>query len=165
MFCDSSKKAYGSVCYLRIKKDDDIYIQHVISKSKVAPIKGQTIPRLELMAALLGCSVLKNVMQALKIVLDISRVICWSDSQIVFYWISGKGSADGFVKRKLDVIKRDAEKAYSRYCPSKLNPADVITRGTTMRRLVEGRWLDGPSWRRKMEDWHINPVLNDILEK
>ena len=59
VFCDSSQKAYGAISYLRAEKGDKVYVQHVMSKSKVAPIKGQTIPRLELMAAVLGCVVLK----------------------------------------------------------------------------------------------------------
>ena len=152
VFSDSSEKAYGAVCYLRIESNGDVYLQHVISKSKVAPMKGHNIPRLELMAALLGCKMLKSVRNALKINVKCTKIICWSDSQIVLHWILGNGTPDAFVRRRLEMIKENADKAIWNYCPSKLNPADVISRGSTINALIEGRWTDGPNWLRNKEE-------------
>ena len=67
VFCDSSEKAYGAVCYLRVVTRKIVFIQHVNAKSKVAPIKKQTMPRLEFLAALLACTVL-NMLRSLSIV-------------------------------------------------------------------------------------------------
>ena len=85
VFCDSSEKAYGAVCYLRVVTAHLVAIQHVFAKSRVAPIKKMTMPRLEFLATLLGCAVLKHVISALD--LPDLQVVCWSDSQIALYWI------------------------------------------------------------------------------
>ena len=52
IFCDSSQLAYGAVAYLRGTTTNTCGF--VMSKSKVAPLKQHTLPRLELLAALLG---------------------------------------------------------------------------------------------------------------
>ena len=54
VFSDSSQKGYGAVCYIRAEIPDDQEIQHVLAKSRVAPLKEKTIPKLELMAAVLA---------------------------------------------------------------------------------------------------------------
>nr|XP_042912231.1 uncharacterized protein LOC122272512 [Parasteatoda tepidariorum] len=55
IFSDASLKAYGCVAYLRIvTKSDKIYTSFVASKSRVSPLKSLSLPRLELMAALLA---------------------------------------------------------------------------------------------------------------
>ncbi|GFV60623.1 uncharacterized protein TNCV_45751 [Trichonephila clavipes] len=56
-FSDASKKAYGTVAYLRIELNDgNIISSFVASKGRVAPLKTLSIPRLELMGALLSAS-------------------------------------------------------------------------------------------------------------
>ena len=52
-FCDASKKAYAAVIYLVIQTPIETRVQFVVSKTRVAPIRSQTIPRLELLSALL----------------------------------------------------------------------------------------------------------------
>ena len=47
IFCDASQKAYGAVAYLQI----DEQICWMMSRSRVAPVKVTTLPKLELMAA------------------------------------------------------------------------------------------------------------------
>ncbi|XP_058977874.1 uncharacterized protein LOC131802204 [Musca domestica] len=53
-FVDASKDGYAAVCYFRLKKNDTIVCSIVGSKTRVAPIKITSVPRLELMAALIG---------------------------------------------------------------------------------------------------------------
>ena len=52
-FCDASLRAYAAVIYLRLETSYGVYVQFVAAKSRVAPISEQTIPRLELLGALL----------------------------------------------------------------------------------------------------------------
>ncbi|XP_062705646.1 uncharacterized protein LOC115265199 [Aedes albopictus] len=54
-FSDASKKAYGAVLYTRcVSSDGKINTELVCSKSRVAPLKPTTIPRLELTGAVRG---------------------------------------------------------------------------------------------------------------
>jgi hypothetical protein len=85
-FCDASSYAYGVVSYLRaVLQNGGVYCSFVLAKSRLAPIKTVTIPRLELMAATMAT----NIDQLLHSELDIN--ICsstfWSDSQIVLHYI------------------------------------------------------------------------------
>ena len=52
-FCDASKYAYAAVIYLAIETPVGQVIRVVVSKTRVSPLKSQTIPRLELLSALL----------------------------------------------------------------------------------------------------------------
>ncbi|GFV39547.1 hypothetical protein TNCV_1367881 [Trichonephila clavipes] len=48
------KKAYGTVAYLRVELNDGNISSFVASKGRGAPLKTLSIPRLELMGALLS---------------------------------------------------------------------------------------------------------------
>lgn len=57
-FCDASEKSYGVVSYLRmVDKEKRVHCSFVNGKERVAPMKQQTIPRLELCAAVLAAKV------------------------------------------------------------------------------------------------------------
>ncbi|XP_047025541.1 uncharacterized protein LOC124634161 [Helicoverpa zea] len=56
-FCDASQVAYGACIYMRsLNKDNEVTVRLLCSKSKVAPVKPTTIPRLELCAAVLAAN-------------------------------------------------------------------------------------------------------------
>ncbi|GBN09699.1 hypothetical protein AVEN_51328-1 [Araneus ventricosus] len=63
-FCDASKDAYTSVSYL-VQETDDTNVHFLASRSRIAPLKGATIPRLELLAALMGARLTKFIVDAL----------------------------------------------------------------------------------------------------
>ena len=88
-FADASQTAFGCVVYLRIKTGTNVTVRLLTAKSKISPLKGETIPRLELMAALLLAQLITSVNNALKNSCQIKQLFCWSDSQIVLYWIYG----------------------------------------------------------------------------
>jgi hypothetical protein len=86
-FCDASEKAYAAVVYLRSELSDMTYqVRLVTSKTRVAPIKQVSIPRLELCGAVLLCELVKTVQTATKLR---GQVILWSDSTTVLDWIAG----------------------------------------------------------------------------
>ncbi|GBN02393.1 hypothetical protein AVEN_19009-1 [Araneus ventricosus] len=66
-FSDASKKAYGSVVYFRVvRPDGTITTSFVTSKSRVPPLKTPSLPRLELMGALLSARSCDKVSKTLK---------------------------------------------------------------------------------------------------
>ena len=50
-FCDASRTAYAAVIYLDAQTDSNRVVTLLASKTRVAPLKEQTIPQLELLAA------------------------------------------------------------------------------------------------------------------
>ena len=67
-FSDASEKAYGQACYIRqIDIEGNISVSLVMPKSKVAPLKSITIPRLELVAALFSGNISVVVREELKL--------------------------------------------------------------------------------------------------
>ncbi len=81
-FCDASEDAYAGVVYILFTDaHDNIHVSLVISKTKVAPIKRLTIPRLELCGAHLLAKLLHHVRKVLSIPLH--NVFGWTDSSIV----------------------------------------------------------------------------------
>ena len=55
IFCDASEEAFGACAYVRWQINDGTYdVRFIAAKSRVAPLKRLTIPRLELQAAVMG---------------------------------------------------------------------------------------------------------------
>ena len=88
-FGDSSEVTYAAVVYLRIETSEGAYTQLVMSKTRVAPLAKQTIPRLELLAALILSSLIDRVRVALLPVIKVDEVYCWTDSMTTLHWIKG----------------------------------------------------------------------------
>ena len=81
-FCDASEDAYAAVVYIRATyKEGPPTLALVVTKTKVAPLKRQSIPRLELCGAQLLAKLLSNVRNDLQIA--ISNCYAWTDSTIV----------------------------------------------------------------------------------
>ncbi|GFQ97797.1 integrase catalytic domain-containing protein [Trichonephila clavata] len=88
LFSDASTKAYGTVAYLRVTSaNKEILTSFVASKNRIAPLKTLTLPRLELMGALLSARLSSNILKALN--LDI-HCFFWTDSKITYFWVRGQ---------------------------------------------------------------------------
>ena len=86
-FCDASVNAYEAVVYLKTETVDETYIRFVTSKTRAAPLVEQTIPRLELLSALILARPISHIRPVLEEFIPISHVTCWSDSEVALYWI------------------------------------------------------------------------------
>ena len=86
IFCDASSKAYAAVAYWRfIQMNGSFHVSIIMSKSRVAPLKVMTIPRLELQAAVLAVRMAKLISDEHQF--KIIKRVFWSDSKIVLHWI------------------------------------------------------------------------------
>jgi len=102
-FCDDSAVGYGAVCYLRLVFRSAIHCSFVIGKSRVAPLKTVTIPRLELCAATIAVKLARLVRQELELTID--RTVFWTDSTSVLQYIMNTSCRfETFVANRLAII-------------------------------------------------------------
>lgn len=121
-FGDASKRAYGAYIYAIYKNDHDENRSHLIcSKSRVAPLKIISLPRLELNAAFLLAK-LSNI--ARKSFGDkIRNIFLWSDSTVVLSWIASPPHLRKiYVANRITKIHELTRSALWRYVPLKENP-------------------------------------------
>ncbi|XP_031631810.1 uncharacterized protein LOC116346047, partial [Contarinia nasturtii] len=146
-FCDATFKAYGAVIYLKvIDSDGKISCTLLIAKSKVAPLKPITIPRMELLAALLLTRLMKKVI--LKAALPNAKYQLWSDSMVTLYWINkDPGQLKAFVANRVEEISSTFTTQAWAYVSTSDNPADLISRGMRPKDLIKhALWKEGPKW-------------------
>ena len=80
--------------YLLCEYEDGTVICRLIaSKSKVAPLKPATVPRLEMMGAFLGLQLTQNICRVLQIPAQL--ISFFSDSKDVLWWTRGLGRERG----------------------------------------------------------------------
>ncbi|XP_043990554.1 uncharacterized protein LOC122841353 [Gambusia affinis] len=147
VFCDASEKAYGSVAYLRMEDaEGHPHVSFVMARSRVAPRKQLSMPRLELSAALTGAQLAKLLHSELT--LTMSHTVMWSDSTTVLSWIrSDSAQYKVFVGTRIAEIQEHTNTNDWRYVPSDQNPADDITRGKSLHQLAQPtRWNNGPAF-------------------
>jgi hypothetical protein len=96
-----------------------------MSKSRVAPLKKLTLPQLELMAAVTGARLASYLSNHLKV----TKIVVWSDSQIVIYWLSSQKELKCFIQNRVKEIHQATNNATWNYCPTSGNPADLLPRG------------------------------------
>ena len=144
----ASNSAYGAVVYLVTKSQGNTHVQLIASKIHVSPLKKQTIPRLELMAALILARLISRIKKTLEPCLAISRTHCWTDLRNVLYWIKGKDKEwKQFVNNRVEEIRRLMPADVWNHVPGVENPADLASRGTNPSTLLTSNlWWNGPSW-------------------
>lgn len=144
VYCDASEKVYGAVAYLRAQAvDGNIHVSFVLAKSRVAPRKQISMPRLELSAALLGAQLSSTLKSELT--LPIQNVVYWSDSTTVLSWLKSESCRyKVFVGTRIAEIQDLTDVNNWRYVDGQSNPADDVTRGKTLRELAQPqRWSQG----------------------
>ncbi|XP_058817350.1 uncharacterized protein LOC131680654 [Topomyia yanbarensis] len=152
IFTDASEHAYGYVAYLRADIGGTIRCTLIMSRSKVAPLKRQSIPRLELMAAVLGARMKQTILTTHT--LSINRCVLWTDSRTVCSWIqTDQHKYKQFVAFRVGDILEATKVTDWRWLPSKLNMADVLTkRGSGPPLDSNGAWFNGNSLLYQHED-------------
>uniref|UniRef100_A0A914UGX5 Integrase catalytic domain-containing protein n=1 Tax=Plectus sambesii TaxID=2011161 RepID=A0A914UGX5_9BILA len=144
-FVDASAIAYAAAVYLRQETRLGVTVTLLYAKSRLCPIKRITIPRLELMAAVIGSRMTTFIMGQIQ--KPIQMITLWSDSKCVLGWIhSRSGMLPKFVANRVQEIQK-LKMTNFRYVPTKENPADLGSRGITMDELKgNSLWWKGPAW-------------------
>ncbi|XP_033222634.1 uncharacterized protein LOC117176490 [Belonocnema kinseyi] len=146
-FGDASEKAYGACLYLRSTDNQGKYhVSLICSKSRVAPMKQITIPKLELCAAFLLANLFTSTCKSLK--LKVNKIQLWSDSTIALHWINSPSyTLNTFVANRVSEIQTFTDPHDWRHAPTHENPADLISRGQSPHEfLVNKFWQHGPQW-------------------
>lgn len=149
-FCDASQLAMAAAVYLRvISKQKETSVILVCAKTKVAPLKRLTIPRLELSAALILARLVVHVQRALE--LKEAPVQLWTDSSVTLTWISSHSSRwKDYVRNRVAIIQELISPGVWRFVSGKDNPADCATRGLQTEKFIHHPlWWNGPSWLSK----------------
>ncbi|XP_045118426.1 uncharacterized protein LOC123508647 [Portunus trituberculatus] len=128
-FSDASQHAYGVVSYLRMTNAEGAHqISFVCGKAKLAPLKQQTIPRLELCAAVLATRADKQIRKELD--QRINRTTFWTDSTAVLQYIRNtERRFHVFVANRISAIHEESNPEQWRHVSSSINPADDASRG------------------------------------
>lgn len=168
-FCDASERAYGACIYVRSTDiSGNFKVSLLCSKSRVAPLKTVTLPRLELCGAVLLAQLYHKVLQAMKI--TFTKCIFWCDSTIVLSWISAVPTRwKTFVSNRVAEIQTLTDTKNWKHVRTHDNPADLVSRGIEVTTLNESSlWWHGPGWLSETESqWPITciDVKNTHLEE
>ena len=149
-FCDASNLAYCASIHFVYESETGMYVKLMTSKTRVAPLKPMTIPRLELMSARVLTSLVSKVRRELEEQVETAEFRYWSDSKTALCWIDNRGEWKQFVRHRVNKMLKVTEKAKWGHCPGKENPVDLGTRGVTTSKLQESDlWWHGPDWLRE----------------
>ena len=157
-FSDASETAYGCCIYITSPTTRHL----VYAKAKVAPVKRQTLARLELQAAFMASSALDMVCNHVRT--PICEVHCWTDSLTTFHWLNKPPHHwKTWVANRVAAIQEVGLKWNTEWhhCPGVLNPADLVSRGVSLEKLEASKWLKGPDWITSKEMW---PLRTEVQE-
>lgn len=166
IFVDASKNACASVAFLRMSKQDQIECALLGSKTRVAPVKLTSIPRLEVHAAVVGARHGTSIMKSLSI--NVDKIFYWSDSRTVISWLQAdaKRIKGQYVAFRVAEIQDTTNVANWRYVPSKKNVADDATKWSKLAELdVRNRWFNGPEYLWQPEELWPENIVVEVREE
>ncbi len=167
MFSDASESGYGVAGYLRFtNKEEQICCALIMGKSRVAPLKKITIPRMELTAATLAVKLSHQIERMLGN--TFSQIVFWTDSMTVIRYIRNTSTRyQTFVANRLSIIHDGSIPDQWRYVRSEDNPADYASRGIRMTDTEKTDiWFGGPPFLQLHgtewpKDSDADPATND----
>lgn len=146
-FSDASMAAYGACAYIRtVYSDQSVSCNLLCSRSRIAPIKIVSLPRLELCGALLLSRMIHRVLSIINII-EINKVYLWTDSTIVLCWLKGApGRWTTFVANRIAEMQELTTNFMWKHVRSQENPADQLSRGILANEIYNKIWLHGPNF-------------------
>ena len=162
VFTDASEEAFAAVAYFRIVDGCKITVSLVGAKTKVAPQKPLSIPRLELQAALLGTRLAATIKNAHTYTID--QTTFWTDSKTVLSWLQADHrSYKQFVALRLGEILENSNMQQWRWISTTFNIADEATKWQRTPNFdSQSQWFTGPVFlHTPTENW---PPNNEQLQ-
>ena len=146
-FADASESGLGQVSYLRlVNAKNEVHVSFLMAKSRVAPLKQMSIPRMELTAAVISV----NVATMLKNEMNYENLECkyYSDSEVVLGYINNEARRfHAYVGNRVQHIRDRSKPEQWHHVSGEDNPADEASRALTAKELLEDeRWFRGPNF-------------------
>ena len=162
---DASECAYAAVMYLRtVYVDGTVSISLIASKTRVSPVKKQSIPRLELLGALILARLADTILKQLPLQLTTTY---WVDSATTLFWIRNQRPWKQYVLKRVSEIHSLTSPDQWRHCPGAVNPADLPSHGLEAQKLRDSTILwEGPPFFKSCEDeWPniVDPQPSDTI--
>lgn len=147
-FSDASEVGYAAVVYLRCQMPNGtVVVRQVISKTRVAPLKKMTLPRLELS----GAHLLAQLVAYCLSILDKTKIsghYLWCDSTIALTWLKTPPyRLKTFIANRVAQAQEWVPTHWWHYVSGEMNPADCASRGILPSNLAQHPlWWSGPDW-------------------
>ncbi|XP_066908659.1 uncharacterized protein [Halyomorpha halys] len=164
-FCDASQRGYSAVIYILTSIDEINYAYLLKAKTKLAPIKLMTIPRLELSAALLLCRLFNSCHKVITR-LELREAHFFTDSNVVLGWLrTPTERMNAFVAHRVVQILEITDRSQWGHVKSEENPADCSSRGLLPIELIKHNlWWNGPAWLKYSKDkWPDSFIQEEYL--
>ena len=135
-------------------------------RSKVCPMKEQTIPRLELLAANILARLSNTVSKCLCAQFDGLTRFHWTDSSVILCWIKNRKPLKQCVNQRVKEIHNLTERDSWNHCPGKENPADLPSRGVRADEIKSNfLWWNGSKFLRLPKSEWPKPLLKGTPKK
>ena len=163
IFSDASEEGFCVTIYSRVKTGTEVKNTLLAAKSRVTPLKTESISRLELVACVLGVRMWSAIRQTYPTTPE--NTFFWTDSEVCLHWINVPAkSFKAFVAHRVGEIQSATEPLQWRHVPGSENPADVGTRPITVAELSsKSLWWKGPEFlAKKPSGWPKGKVPREI---
>ncbi|GFQ81463.1 integrase catalytic domain-containing protein [Trichonephila clavata] len=153
---------------IRVKSENanETQIRLLCSKTRIAPLKTLSIPRLELFAATLLSKLTSNIVKIIDLEFDEAHL--FSDSKVVLEWIQIQPHLlNVFVANRVSLIQKLTQTFSLHHVKTKENPADFISSGATKLKLQDELWWTGPSFFKDKPlnlDWVVSQKDDNFFE-
>ena len=137
---DASQVAYGAAIFARTQTQKSVEVMLVKAMSRVAPNEVVTIPRLELLAATMRARLMDFIAKSLQI--EQIEKYYWSDSTTELSWIQQENQWATFVWNRIQEIRQLTDSRQWRHVRGEMNPANLPSRGCTIKQLLESKWWE-----------------------
>jgi len=155
-FSDASESGYAAVIYFRCQlSNGDVIVRQIIAKTRVAPLKRITLPRLELCGAHLLSKLVAYCVSNFNTKLNFTNIFLWCDSVVLTWLQTPPYRLKTYVANRVAQIQEAVPSSCWRHIASAQNPADCASRGILASELkVHPLWWNGPAWLHlPQQDW------------